>query len=135
MDKALGSLRARLHGRSYWSLRYADGTVINEWDMDWSRLPLDGRRELRLYAPNGKTVELSTTEERKLFQFKCAEFRSGVGRRTTAHVIGVIDGPNGECECWSWDYDKGQLLPFRDNVNGMTYQNVGSIALSHVGLA
>lgn len=129
----VGSFRARLLGRSLWSLKYLDGKVINEWDMDWTQAPLAGRRSLRLYAPNGQMAEVTTDLEQRLFQFKQAELFGGT-RRTLSHVIGVVDGDNGECQCHAWEYDRGQLLQFRDNVRDFKHGNVGTLSLSVLGV-
>jgi len=113
-----------------------NGDVITEGERDWSEVPPHGRQSLRLYCPNGQIAELGNSDNAsgRLFQFKVGELRAGVGRTTLAHVIGIVDGPNGECHCAAWDYDQGTLTTFTDNVYEMRYQNVGRLSFEVMGL-
>jgi hypothetical protein len=69
-----------------------------------------------------------------LFQLKVGELAAGIGRRTVAHIIGLVDGPAGECQYAAWDYDQGTLVTGRDNVLAMQYQNIGKLAYEPMGL-
>jgi hypothetical protein len=118
------TLRARLSGRSWWQCRYRDGRVIAEWDQgaDWSLIPRKGLIECRLLCPNGQIGVLGNSIEAgsRLFQFKVAEARVGVGgsggRGTLAQVIGIVHGLDGEATCWAWEYTTRKLVRFEDNV-------------------
>lgn len=112
------------------------GRIIYEWEMDWLDLPKRGRQAIRLYCPNGQVAELGTTVDAtgRIFQLKTAVAAVGKGSRTTSHLIGLVDGLNGECQCAAWDYGTRRLLTFRDNVNQMRYAQIGAIAVEHVGL-
>lgn len=131
-----GALRARLAGRSYWRLRYVDGTVVNEWDVDWSLAPKQGRQSLRLYCPNGQTVELGNNKDAtgRLFQLKVGIMQMGGRNFTAAHLIGIVEGYNGECRYAAWDYTLGRITHGRDNVNDMYYQNIGRLSFDVLGL-
>ena len=40
------------------------------------------------------------------------------GRKTLAHVIGIVNGLDGEAIMWSWEYHNHRLVgPFEDNVS------------------
>lgn len=135
LDQA--ALRARVHSRSYWRMRYTDGRVVNEWDCDWSLAPLRGRQAVRLYCPNGQIAELGNDSQDcsdRLFQLKVAVATAGVGNTTLAHLIGLVDGLNGECRFAAWDYAARQLVTGRDNVHDFTYQQIGPLAFEHLGL-
>ena len=132
-----GTLRARVAGRSYWRLRYTDGRVVNEWDVDWSLAPRKGRQSLRLHCPNGQVAELGNSQDAtgRLFQLKVAVTGMGGPHWTWAHVIGIVDGFNGECQYAAWDYVRHELVTGRDNVNAMRYQNIGMLSPDVLGLA
>lgn len=125
-EAALGGEHARRTGRSWWALRYVDGTIIHEWDRDpgspnghadWPRLAMLGRlkrtQALRLYAPNGKMAELGGDGDQtgKLFQFKVAVRYLRVGgpgddgfpQEVLAHVIGIVTGYDGQCQLFAWE--------------------------------
>jgi hypothetical protein len=122
------ALRARVTGRSWWRVRYADGTVINEWDgPDWSLLPRRGLVAVRLC----NSVDASD----RLFQLKCGV--RAVGRAKTealAHLIGIVHGINGESHCAAWEPDPGRLVHFEDNVFQMSYQGIGRLSADHLGI-
>lgn len=121
-----GVEHARRSGRSWWSIRYCDGHVLNEWDadpgspnghMDWPRLATQGRlnqtNALRLFAPNGKMAELGGDGDQSgnLFQFKVAAryfntatgLEMGTGQGVLAHVIGIVTGYGGDCILYAWE--------------------------------
>lgn len=132
----LASLRARIAGKSYWSLRYIDGTTINEWDQDWSLVPFAGRQSLRLYCPNGKVAELGSRDATgRLFQLKVAVVTMGGGSGTLAHLIGIVQQPDGTCQFAAWDYQEGKLVSGYDNVNAMRFHNLGQLAHGPMGLS
>jgi hypothetical protein len=130
------ALRARVQRRSYWRLRYTDGRVINEWEIDWSLAPPRGRQAVRLYCPNGRVAELGNTEDAtgRIFQFKRAELLVGVGRGTTAHIIGIIDDTSGNCTCAAWEYGAQRLVTFKDNVHHFAYDQVGRLEPDVLGI-
>jgi hypothetical protein len=122
--------------RPYWALRYTDGRVIDERELDWSLAPKRGRASVRLYCPDGRVAELGNTADAtdRLFQFKCAELRAGVGRATLAHVIGLIHSTDGRCTLAAWECDVGRLVTLEDNAHMLRYRNVGPISADHVGV-
>lgn len=130
------ALRARVQRRSYWRLRYTDGRVVNEWEVDWSLAPQQGRQALRLYCPNGQVAELGNSQDAtgRLFQFKRAEILAGIGRGTTAHVIGIIEDGDGNCSCAAWDYVSERLVTFKDNVHAMSYDHIGRLEPDVLGI-
>lgn len=122
-EAAAGGEHARRTGRSWWALRYTDGTIIHEWDADrgspnghadWPRLAMLGKlrgvQALRLYCPNGKMVELGGEGDQsgRLFQFKVAARHLGVGaavlgQEVLAHVVGIVTGYDGQCTIFAWE--------------------------------
>jgi hypothetical protein len=126
-NAADGGRVARQTGRSWWSLRYLDGTIVNEWDadpgspnghQDWSRLATLGKlrrvQGLRLFVPNGKMAQVEAPSggdaTGRLFQFKDASRDIGVGygsvsiqRNVRAHVIGAVTGTDGRCVLFAWE--------------------------------
>jgi len=146
---SLGVLRARFSGRSFWSVRYTDGTIINEWDADpgspnkhadWSRLPLKHRQAVRLYCPNGQVHQLGDTLDAtgRLVQFKIGLRTVGAGHGVFAHVIGIIHGTDGQATFFAWqrnpDGSGSSIGPFTDSVYDMRYHNLGRLSADHLGL-
>lgn len=132
-----GIVRARIQNRSFWRLRYTDGTVVNEWDCDWSLAPYSGRQALRLCCPDGKIAELGSDggdATGRLFQLKVATLLAGVGRSTTAHIIGIVDREDGWCRYAAWDYSQNHLVQGHDNARNMLFQNIGPLAFEPLGL-
>lgn len=130
------ALRARVTGRSWWVVRYRDGRTVNEWDgPDWSLLPRQGLRAVRLYCPDGQVAELGNSVDAsdRLFQLKVGVMQPG-RRHQQAHLIGIVTGTDGQCTVAAWDYDLGRLLTFDDNVCRMAYRGIGRIAADHVGI-
>ena len=125
-------LRARLQGRSFWALRYTDGRVVTEGEVDWSLAPAQGRQRLRLYCPSGEVAELGNTTDAtgRLFQLKVAVRDVAL----MAHLIGIVTAPDGSCRCAAWEPDPGRLIQFDDNVNAMQYHGIGALAFDHVGI-
>jgi len=135
MRQILDSLKARLIRRSYWTLKYMDGTTISEQEMDWSEAPWEGRQSVRLYCPNGQVAELgSTNATYRLFQLKVATVSLGQDRNTIAHVIGHVESLDGTCRYAAWEYEQGRLVTGRDNVKNMQYQQIGKISLAPMGM-
>lgn len=136
---ALGGAHARRTGRSWWALRYLDGTVVNEWDsdpgsvnghMDWPRLAmlgkLRGTQALRLYCPSGRMAELGGEGDQtgRLFQFKVGARHIGVGvgvvgQEVLAHVIGIINGLDGQCTLYAWEPSPAPPAPDPDQFRGL----------------
>jgi len=132
------ALRARFSGRSYWRLRYTDGSVVNEWDVDWSLAPLVGRQAVRLYCPDGKVAELGSTGvdcSGRLFQLKVGMLLAGVGRFPVAQIVGQVVADSGECRCAAWNYQTKSLSYFSDNFNAMQYENLGQLSAGVLGVA
>ena len=127
--------RARVAQRSYWMLRYVDGTVIREWESDWSALPLEGRQSLRLLCPDGQIAELGSTDATgRLFQLKVAIITAGAWNGTVAQVVGLVEHEVGSCRYAAWDYEQGKLVTGNDNVYAMQYQQIGRVAFEPMGL-
>jgi hypothetical protein len=136
-----GAIRARLTGRSYWRLRYTDGRVLSEWELDWSLAPRRGRQALRLHCPNGQVAELGDANggevDGRLFQFKDAAMYAGARSETLAHVVGLVDTTNGDCKYAAWLYGENRLVTGRSNVFNFSYNGVpvGALAFEHLGIA
>lgn len=130
------ALRARITGRSLWSLRYTDGRVITEGEVDWSLAPQKGRQSLRLYCPNGQVAELGNTQDAtgRIFQLKAGTMSAGAGRQQDAHIIGIITGTDGQCRCAAWEYATGRFVAFEDNIFDMQYQQIGQLSGDVLGI-
>lgn len=134
-----GSLRAKWTGKSFWRLRYTDGRVVNEWDVDWSLAPEQGRQALRLCCPNGQVAELGNAGADctgRFFQFKSAIVTAGGPHGTEAHIIGLVETPNGDCAYAAWLYQSQRLVTGRSNVHAFSFegQAVGALAFEHLGV-
>jgi hypothetical protein len=135
-----GTIRARLANRSYWRLRYTDGRVVSEWEVDWSMAPSRGRQALRLHCPNGQIAELGDatggTIDDRVFQFKDALVSAGGPSGTLAHIVGLIDTANGDCRYAVWLYGEQRLLTGRSNIHDFSYEGVpvGALAFDHLGV-
>lgn len=135
-----GAVRARLLNRSFWRLRYTDGRVVSEWDVDWSLAPLRGRQALRLHCPNGQIAELGDSSggdiSDRVFQFKDALMTAGAGRQTLAHVVGLVDSSSGDCRYAAWLYGENRLVTGRSNVHDFSFNGtpVGALAFDHLGV-
>lgn len=142
------ALRARLGNRSYWTMLYADGRIVEEPECDWLDAPTRGRRRLRLVCPNSQVAELEARDDGpggtgRFFQLKVA-VRSMGGRSVRAHVIGRLDGTDGACRCYAWEpayrdetgrMVAGRLVTFTDNAYQMQYEQIGPLATEPLGLA
>lgn len=131
------ALRARMTGTSLWSLRFTDGRVVTEGEVDWSLAPMKGRQAIRLYCPNGKVAELGNTEDAtgRLFQLKGATATAGRRSRTDFHLIGLLVGTDGQASCYAWEYGQGRLVgPFADCVFAMRYANIGMLSADVLGI-
>ena len=137
----------RHSGRSFWQARYRDGRVISEWETGigkiqlpitlghtsrWESVDKTGMIGLRLLCPDGMAGELESKEDYKFFQLKCGSV--GNGRQTTAHIIGVVINPEGDCICRAWETTPGRLIEFKDNIYAMKYQIIGRLNLEVQGL-
>ena len=119
-----GSSHAKRTGRSWWAVRYVDGTVLREWEpdpgspnkhRDWTRISGRGMQAIRLYCPDGQVANLGATLDAtdRIFQGKIGtssvrlDVGGGLGavesRATLAHFIGIIENPNGDCTLYSWE--------------------------------
>jgi len=102
---------ARTFGTAQWVLRMTDGTLYYEWQTDWLQVPTKGRQALRLYCPNGRMAEVGGTLDAtgRLFQLKVAARSVATGngavvrKETLAHVIGMLDGTDGQCVLYAWE--------------------------------
>jgi hypothetical protein len=130
------ALRARLTRRSLWSLRYTDGRVITEGEVDWSLAPQKGRQSIRLYCPDGRVSELGNTEDAtgRIFQLKAGTLMAGAGRTADAHIVGIIHGTDGQATLAIWEYATSRLVTFEDNVFAMRYQNIGRLSADVLGI-
>lgn len=136
------ALRARVTGRSWWAVRFHGGKIITEWQRDWLDVPKKGRQSIRLYCPNGQVAELGNDggdATDRIFQFKRAFAQvsigaGGSGRGTSAHVIGMIHGTDGQCTCWRWDYFMHRLVKWEDNANHMLWDHVGRLENAVLGI-
>jgi hypothetical protein len=130
------ALRARVTRRSYWRLRFTDGRIVGEWEVDWSEVPTKGRQAIRLYCPNGQVAELGNTQDAtdRIFQFKRGMLMAGVGRGATYQVIGILEDTDGNCTCAAWDYAHQQLLTFSDNVHHMAFDQTGRLEPDVLGI-
>src|SRR5262249_24956382 len=119
-----------------WKLRYTDGRVVNEWEVDWSEVPAKGRQAIRLYCPNGQVAELGNTQDAtgRTFQLKRAALMIGVGRGVTHHLVGIIHDSDGNCTWAAWDYGRQQLLTFNDNVHAMKFDQIGRLEPDVLGI-
>jgi hypothetical protein len=109
--------------RSWWSVRYTDGTVLSEWERDpgsanghrdWLRIPSRGMQAIRLYCPNGTMAALGDTSDATgtIFQLKVSVRSVAISdgrqtmidaRRVLAHVIGKVTAVDGTCLLYSWE--------------------------------
>jgi hypothetical protein len=130
-----GALRAVVTKRPWWRLRYTDGTIVNEWEIDWSLAPYKNRQAVRLCCPNGQVAELGSGDcTGRLFQLKVATVGAGAARQTIAHVIGLVTGTDGQCKYAAWDSFEGKLITGKDNVHAMKFQNIGALSTDVLGL-
>lgn len=128
--------RAALMQRPFWQVRYADNTIVSEWERDWSLLKREGLVEGRLVCPNGDVATVGNVDGAgtRLFQFKTAVMLAGIGRSTDGYVIGIIVFHDGTCQCAAWEPDQGCLITFVDNVLNFAYRSVGPLGLDNLKL-
>jgi hypothetical protein len=75
----------------------------------------------------------------KLFQLKLGMRALGFGG-TGFHLIGAVGGLDGQCLCYSWEYDVfsatgGHIVgPFSDNVYAFAYGGLGQLGIDNLGL-
>ena len=131
-----GAIRARLTGRSWWALKYVDGSILPEWRRDWSLAPRAHRASVRLYCPNGAVAQFGDTQDAtgRLFQLKQSVIKTGVGRSQLCHLIGYAYGTDGACQLAVWSYEHGQLETYHDNVNALAYGQIGKLSEDVLGL-
>jgi hypothetical protein len=120
--------RAGISRRAYWQCRYRDGRIVSEWERDWIALPRTGLVACRLVCPNGQVGEVGNSVDAsdRILQFKIAVAGVGSGgeggRATVAHVIGILNNPNGDCTLFAWEPEPGRLVgPLSDNFHAMEY--------------
>lgn len=143
-------LRAHLERRPFWVLHYHDREDVFEGDacrcgrhpiQDWLCRPSGRVRGIGMYTPDGLVHELGSPWSDmtgKVFQFKLG-VRTLAGGGTGFHLIGIIAGLDGQCLCYSWEYDLsavgGHLVgPFADNVYAFQYGGLGALGLENLGL-
>lgn len=130
-------LKARIHRRPFWAVKYRDGTVVDETQRDWTELSRKELVEVRLHTPDGQCAILGNTVDAsdRAFQFKVAVRSIGPEQRqAVAMVVGLIHGTDGRCTCYAWEYPGRLVGPFEDNVHHMSYQNVGALGLANLSL-
>lgn len=127
---------ARATRRSWWVMRYTDGTVIPEWKRDWSELPLKGRQKVRLACPNGQVAELGGDGDGagRFVQLKLAQASTSTGRAVLAHMVGYVYGTDGRMSCAVWDYRTRTLQTFADNAYMCHWEGLGPLAVDPLGL-
>lgn len=108
----INELKFRMRGLSYWAARFKARGDVYEFDCDWTDLPRQGLREVRLHCPDGQVAVLGNSVDLsdRAFQFKTAGLLVGVGKQLLAHTIGILTGPNGEATTYTWDYVKRALV-------------------------
>lgn len=128
---------ARATLRSWWSVKYTDGTVVGEWQRDWTELPVHGRQRIRLYCPNGRVAELGADGDGtgRFVQLKLAVASITSGRHVLAHLVGYLHGLDGETSFACWDYRTGALTAFVDNAYDCKWEGLGPLAVDHLGAA
>lgn len=135
-----GSIRARFAGRSYWRLRYTDGRVVSEWEVDWSLAPKLNRQSLRLYCPDGQIAELGEAGRNEItgrcFQFKDAIISAGGLNGTLSQIVGLVENTNGDCRWAAWFFSERRLATGHSNVHDFQYDGVpiGTLAFDHLGM-
>jgi len=126
------AIMARANGQSFWAARFRDRVDLYEWDCPWEEIPKATKKtmvELRLCCPNGRVLPLGAEPApgagrridfgERFFQFKVAAVTTGAMRGVSSivdlmsgrqspmqlqgHVIGFIDGVNGECILHAWE--------------------------------
>jgi hypothetical protein len=115
MNVAIDRMNARMFGVSFWQVRYRDGRIVTEGDVDWPLLPRRGLVAARLICPNGELGLIDNIEgDERIFQFKCARasmalvveqtiWQAASMRQRDAQVLGVILDTNGTCRCHVWE--------------------------------
>lgn len=135
--------------RSWWEAEYTHGATLAEWGTlintaltplglgqtsRWETIPKDGMCALRLWCPNGQVGELRGPAHR-FFQLKAGVFIIGPNQSyCDAHIIGVVRGDQGECQCLAWDTRQGALLDYEDNIRAMSRYGIGALALDVQGI-
>jgi hypothetical protein len=91
---------------------------------------------VRLYCPDGQVVGFAADGDGtgRFLQFKSAVVTAGHGRRTEAHVVGMVVDTEGRCVCAAWENEGRRLVRFEDNVYDFRYSNVGRLSADHLGL-
>jgi hypothetical protein len=114
--EALDRLVARRSGTSFWQVRYRDGRIITEGDIDWSLLPRKGLIAARLICPDGQVGRIDNIDgDERLFQLKAGRLMMGIRsegmtaransmRRCDAQILGVILDTVGTCKLHVWEY-------------------------------
>lgn len=133
--------------RSWWQVRYESGKVINEWQTKqgiklffptvakaettrWEELDKRNIRGLYLLCPNGMVGALEAGGDYQFFQLKSGAV-SLQGRSLHSHIIGKVDGDDGHCVCYAWEYGAQKLIRFEDNVTNIVYRGIGALNLGH----
>jgi len=92
-------------------------------------------------CPNGQVAELGDatggTIDGRAIQLKDAMVSAGGFNGTLAHIVGLIDSPNGDCRYAAWLYGEQRLATGRSNVHNFSYEGVpiGALAFDHLGLS
>lgn len=115
----------------------------------WEEIPKKGIRAIRLLCPNGQLAGLETTYDYRVFQLKAggvavaqgagSEMSGPVTRYTDGHLIGCLDGDNGDAVIYYYDLARKKLVgPVRENiVTGIRLFNIGPLdarAREHLGI-
>lgn len=105
----------------------------------WEDIPKRGMRGLYLVCPVGQpgVAALEANGDYLFFQLKVGVATINTGGSSTAckaHIIGKVIADNGNCICYAWEYEKGKITRFEDNVTNMAYEGIGRLNLDPVGL-
>lgn len=98
------------------------------------------RRERRVEQRGASTVVWDTEAPPAPEAPRRRRRRATNGRRTLAHVIGMVRDLDGGCVLYAWEFDDaaphgGRLVgPLLDNANRLAYHQVGKLSNEHLGL-
>ena len=126
--------------QSYWQVTLASGRVLSEWHAEWLE-DLVGTGDIgqvveaTLYTPAG-AVQFAGMRPYSVFQLHIGIADLFGGQRIqTAHVLGVVDGTEGECVCAIWDAVEQRLYQeFHTNVLDFASGRAGVAPLGRLNI-
>lgn len=139
-SEILSSSRYSLASKAYilqvplWECVYQNGTAINEAaGVDWTRIPSEGRKEIRLYCPNRQVIVAGGGLP---FRFNRSIMFAGYGTMICFYVVGIVTDANYACRFQAWDArQKSVIGPFFDNLLNMQFDQIGKMGLEQLGVA